>query len=82
MTASATVDLTEKVAWPAAFVVPVVVAIVELPVPCVSETSLPGTGWPYASSSVTVTVEVAAPFVFVEEEHPGHSNARQNDESG
>ena len=50
-----------KVAWPAASVVPETVVTVDEPEPCVSVTALPATGWPYASFSVTVSVEVEEP---------------------
>ena len=38
--------LTVKVAWPAALVVPVMVVMVELPLPLVRVTVLPGRGFP------------------------------------
>ena len=62
MVASATVSLTVNVAWPEPLVTPETVVIVEEPLPLASVTVLPETGWDCASSSVTVTVEVATPF--------------------
>ena len=47
-----------KVATPLAFVVPLTVVIVDEAPACESETTLPATGLPWASSSVTVIVEV------------------------
>ena len=41
---------------------PETVVIVEEPLPLASVTVLPETGWDCASSSVTVTVDVATPF--------------------
>ena len=61
VTDSTVEPLTVKEAWPAAFVVPATVVIVEPPSPCVSDTSLPATGCPEASISVTVIVEVELP---------------------
>ena len=51
-------SLTRKLACPAESVVPETVAIVELPGPWSSEIALPATGWPEASFSVTVIVDV------------------------
>ena len=45
---------------------PETVVIVEEPLPLASVTVLPETGWDCASSSVTVTVEVATPFAVTE----------------
>src|SRR2546422_407223 len=55
------VSFTANVAWPLAFVVPFTVVIVELPLPAVSETTLPLTGWLATSLSVTVIVDVVDP---------------------
>ena len=54
--------MTLKVAWPAALVVPLTVVMLEDPVPWESVTLWPGIGVPEASSSVTVTVDVAVPL--------------------
>ena len=58
MTVSATASFTVKLAWPFAFVVPLTVVIVELPVPAVRDTVLPLTGLLFASSNVTVIADV------------------------
>jgi hypothetical protein len=50
-----------KLAWPFTPVVPATVVIVELPLPAVNETAFPLTGFPLASFSVTVIVEVLEP---------------------
>src|SRR5204863_267782 len=61
VTVSATESLTVKVATPLAFVVPETVVIVDDPAPAARVTVLPGTGLPFASFSVAVSVEVALP---------------------
>ena len=50
-----------NVACPLAFVVPLTVVIVELPLPAVRETVLPFTTFPPESLRVTVTVDVVDP---------------------
>ena len=62
MVASATVSLTVKVATPEALVTPETVVIVDEPPDFASVTVLPGTGFVFASRSVTVTVEVVTPL--------------------
>src|SRR5947209_14916734 len=59
-------SLTVKVATPLAFVVPETVVIVDEPEPAASVTSLPVTAFAWASSSVTVTVEVVEPLATTE----------------
>ena len=61
MVDSATVSLTVKVATPDAFVVPDTVVIVEEPPDFARLTALPGATLPFASRSVTVTVELLEP---------------------
>jgi len=62
----AVASFTVKVAWPLALVVPLTVVMVELPLPAVSETVFPLTGWLNPSMRVTVTVEVVAPSAITE----------------
>ena len=50
-----------KVAWPLALLVPLIMVVMELPLPGVKETVLPLTGLPSASLRVTVIVEVDEP---------------------
>lgn len=66
MTVSALVSLTVKVTTPLAFEAPLAAEIVELPVPCDRVTVLPLTGLLFASSSVTVMVEVVEPSATTE----------------
>jgi hypothetical protein len=61
MTVSAVESFTVKEAWPLAFVVPLTVVIVELPLPAASVTVLPLTKLLLASFSVTVIVEGVEP---------------------
>src|SRR5213593_2309145 len=56
-----TVSFTANVACPLAFVVPLTVVIVELPLPAVSDTALPLTGLLLMSLRVTVIVDVVDP---------------------
>ena len=58
---SATVSLTVNVATPEPFVTPETVVIVEEPPPFASVTVFPGTGLPFESRSVAVSVEAELP---------------------
>jgi hypothetical protein len=61
-TACATVSVTVNVTTPLALDGPLAAEITELPLPCASVTVFPLTGLLFASSSVTVIVEVVVPF--------------------
>ena len=60
--ASATVFVTVNVTTPLAFDAPLAAEITELPPLFASVTVLPDTGFPFASFSVTVIVELVLPF--------------------
>ena len=59
-------SFTVKVAWPLVLVVPLSVVIVELPLPGVSVTVFPLTGWLKGSNRVTVMVEMVDPSATTE----------------
>ena len=69
MIVSTTLSLTVKVATPDALVTPATVVIVEEPPDLASETVWPGTGLAFASTSVTVIVEVVLPSATTETGH-------------
>ena len=59
-------SVTVKVATPNASVVPETVVIVDEPLPLLNVTTLPGSGLPFASLIVAVTVEVVLPSATTE----------------
>jgi len=63
---SATVSVTEKVAWPRASVTPETVVIVAEPLPFVRVTAFPGTALPFESRSVAVSVDAELPSAVTE----------------
>ena len=66
MTASAFVSFTVKVAIPLELVVPLTGDMVECPIPCARVMALLLTGLLFASSRVTVMVEVVVPSAVTE----------------
>ena len=67
MVDSTALSLTVNVAWPAASVVPETVVIVDEPPDFASVTVLPGSGLPFVSSIVAVSVEVVVPSARIDD---------------